>query len=309
MRKFVAVFLFSLFIALSFSNAFADKKLDEQLVYYITIGRLEDVQSLLEKGANPNAKDKIGLTVLSLACERVDREGFEVVKSLVEKGAEINVTNDPRNNPLMVSIKNNNPKVVRYFLEQGADFHVEDTDGSGTREIAMLYSGDEVQWLLDEAFNIEDGRRNEELTREAFDENLYKYSLYNCTHQYMSYFKKSKQDKIADEALYNRSLRKQLQLVSYYGNKLFADFYMKGVDVESIANSSRSKLTEDLDSFVSNEGRRYEGVGSVADMQDRCEKVAKKWNSERFVSTDKDISTLKDENNDDGMKINLERNE
>jgi len=61
-------------------------------------GNVEEVKSLLEKGANVNAKDKTGRTAL---VEAVVRGDTELTKLLLDKGAEANVKVDGSWTPLM----------------------------------------------------------------------------------------------------------------------------------------------------------------------------------------------------------------
>ncbi len=69
----------------------AQYRLDASLLEAVNGRDMEQVRSLLAKGANANAKDGIGRTPLYFTLHNNDPE---IVKVLVEKGADVNLTVD-----------------------------------------------------------------------------------------------------------------------------------------------------------------------------------------------------------------------
>lgn len=84
-------------------------------------GDLDAVKYLIEKeGANPNVTDLLyRKTPLHWACE-LDR--LDIIKCLVEHGANLKPTNYYRETPLHTAFKYSNLKVVKYLMAQGANF-------------------------------------------------------------------------------------------------------------------------------------------------------------------------------------------
>lgn len=82
-------------------------------------GNLARVKELLDAGADVNAANKYGGTALAFAC---DRERAEVVKLLLERGANPN-TKDTfyGNTPLGWAAGRGNAEIVRALLEKGAE--------------------------------------------------------------------------------------------------------------------------------------------------------------------------------------------
>ena len=92
---------------------------------------------------NPNAKDSDGSTPLHWAA----RSGHvEVVRCLVEGGADKNVVTSNGSTPLHLAADNGHVEVVRFLVEGGADKNVVDSDG---RTPLQLASSDEVKRLLE----------------------------------------------------------------------------------------------------------------------------------------------------------------
>ncbi len=74
---------------------------------------------LLEKGANPHAKrpgDEATLLILSAGCGHTD-----VVRTLLGKGADVNLSNRNGWTPLMAAVAKGHEDVVELLLEHGAD--------------------------------------------------------------------------------------------------------------------------------------------------------------------------------------------
>lgn len=277
MNKYLHSFLF--FLMVLSTPVFADNSLNSSLVYYITVGKAEDVFFLLEQGADPNAKDKMGWSALMLASERGDEDTLPIVKSLIKAGADINYKDDKGNTALIVAIKSNNAKLVRYLLAKGANFHVKDSEGSNLKELAAIYSGKEIQWIIDEAFRIEKEQMEDQYSSETFKKLLKEYSFYNCTHQYMDYFLKSGQEQITDPVKYQETMKKQLDLVGYYANQLYSVFDVSREDLKDVAMKSRQNISRVLNEMVSNEIRRSHNVGTTDDILKRCQDVANRWSA------------------------------
>ncbi|HEX9048571.1 MAG TPA: ankyrin repeat domain-containing protein [Verrucomicrobiae bacterium] len=115
-------------------------------------GTLEDVRSLLEQGADANAKGNEGWHALQFAAKRGD---IEIVRLLLEKGADVNGTNDWGAAALNSAAFRGNFELTRFLLEKGADQHHRDFQGQSP--IVDSVSGantNVIDYLLSKGDNV-----------------------------------------------------------------------------------------------------------------------------------------------------------
>jgi ankyrin repeat protein len=75
---------------------------------------VESIKELIfKKGADVNAKDKYGCTLLHIACINGN---YECAKLLIEAGADINAKNFDNVTPLNLARECNHPKIVALLL-------------------------------------------------------------------------------------------------------------------------------------------------------------------------------------------------
>jgi len=84
----------------------------------LTSGDAEAVRQLLQSGADINARDRYGQTVLMRAAHR----GHEaLVETLIEHGADLNVTAKYHLGALMLAVVAGHAGIVRRLVRAGAD--------------------------------------------------------------------------------------------------------------------------------------------------------------------------------------------
>jgi len=125
------VFLFSLLALLFPQNSTVPKQeLNDQLYEAVRKGDAAAVTSLLDKGADVNAKFRYGATALFKAAERGN---VEVARVLVERGADVKVKDTFYGATAMTwALDGNHVEVVKLLLQKGAE-GVEDVLMTGLR--------------------------------------------------------------------------------------------------------------------------------------------------------------------------------
>jgi ankyrin repeat protein len=101
---------------------------DEALWKSVLHKYIKGVNDALERGANVNVRDEVkwGWTVLMTAASIGN---LEIVKLLVEHGADVNLKNVKGNTALILAAQNDNFNIVKYLVEKGADVKIKNEYG------------------------------------------------------------------------------------------------------------------------------------------------------------------------------------
>ena len=159
------VFLFSLLALLLPQNTTNSKQeLNDQLYEAVRKGDAAAVTSLLDRGADVNAKFRYGTTALFKAA---DRGHTEVARILIARGAEVNVKDTFYNATAMSwALSGKHLDVVRLLLEKGSD-EVDDVLTEGTQQsnpelvkIALDHGGVKPETLTLALANSEGNEKN-----------------------------------------------------------------------------------------------------------------------------------------------------
>ncbi|ATX81786.1 serine/threonine-protein phosphatase 6 regulatory ankyrin repeat subunit A [Mariprofundus ferrinatatus] len=117
-------------------------------------GDLKSLQQTLESGFEINSTDQNGNSALHYASQGAH---LDVMRFLIEHGADLNLQNSRLSTPLHLTAKNID--AIRILLEAGADPNIQDADwcypyyfafyGSMTRELSELYikHGAKIQYI------------------------------------------------------------------------------------------------------------------------------------------------------------------
>ena len=73
--------------------------------------------TLLESGADPDARNPEGVSALGLALRN---DALGMVKLLIDRGADVNLPVEDEVSPLAVAMERDQPQIVRLLLDAGA---------------------------------------------------------------------------------------------------------------------------------------------------------------------------------------------
>ncbi len=111
------------------------------------------VRFLLQRGGDPNIRNKKGVTPLQLATAMGFTDGVE---ALIKGGASVNISDQTGETPLIAAVHARNVAMVRLLLEKGADPDHNDNSGRSARNYMELQSGNT---LLKQEFANADAKR------------------------------------------------------------------------------------------------------------------------------------------------------
>jgi hypothetical protein len=120
------------------------------------------IRFLLQRGADPNIRNKKGITPLQLATAMGFTDGVE---ALIKGGASINVADQTGETPLIAAVHARNVALVRLFLSKGADPDHNDNSGRSARDYMELQNGNT---LLKQEFAAADAKRAEAGTKKDY---------------------------------------------------------------------------------------------------------------------------------------------
>lgn len=99
-------------------------------------GNFEVCNTLIEKGADVNFKNNIGLNPLWLGL--FISEDFKICKLLIEKGADIDSKNLFEQTPLIYATFLKSQEKVKFLIENGADINAVDSNGISATKLASI---------------------------------------------------------------------------------------------------------------------------------------------------------------------------
>jgi len=130
---------------------------DGALQYAAMFGYPEIVNLLLKTGAEVNKKGGYGRTALIYAATASHGDSLQSLKYLLEAGADINATNDPKENALFEHLtRHDNPAVAEFLIDNGIDLKATNQSGDFALHWAAFCGRPNiVNLLLDRGFDID----------------------------------------------------------------------------------------------------------------------------------------------------------
>lgn len=289
--------------------------LRREIVYRVSLGRVEDVEILIQQGASVNALSDDGIPLLVLAAGRTDDEGMKIVKFLLDTGADIGKPDKSGENALFYAAKFGNKTVVDYLLSKGINYGLADISGNTARSIAYESGHGDIVEILDEFVR----GRNQEIKKqyEVEIKKQYESAYHRLEERYKSYKNLPSNAKMSAEDAVS-ALRKKVYDMSFasckavywqYCNSARRPTEIKGQSLVSVVRGAKwqknslaqslldvSKMDKGLVYKITsiseiqivyqlailyyNQDSAENKIGTVKDMETRCAEVAKAWSDD-----------------------------
>ncbi len=251
--------------------------LEEELAYRVRFSRADDVVLLLKKGADPNAVNDVGLPMVSVATSRTDDDAIPVLRTLMQKGADLNRGGPNNQYPVVIAARENNTKMMEFLIKEAkVDYTVKDLNGLLPLEIAEYYGNKEsaelIRGLTEEKLAAEKERHSPERKEKLVKELAFKV----CEEEYMHYYYTSGQDKYSKQEIAQNVTEKRNQ-VKETMDELYKIFGIPPEIAISMKKKMEPVIVKQLDAMISNRQRRAKGVGKSADLHLRCDKLQDAW--------------------------------
>ncbi len=155
MKKILVVFLIVI-SSFSFSDTL---ELENDLINATKMNDLKKMEYLLNKGVDVNSKKSENFPPIMHA---LTKNNFEALKKLVEYDVNLDIISKGIY-PLLIPIKNENIEIMKYLLENGADVNIKDM--SGYSPLMNLISFDKnnldmIDLLINNGAKLEDINNN-----------------------------------------------------------------------------------------------------------------------------------------------------
>jgi len=170
-------------------NNFSQPGLEKDLVLAAKIGNLDKVKNLLEQGVNPDSALD-GVPALIWATYN---NHYEIVKALLEKGADVNIRDKDGDTPLIVASFTRNIKLVKLFYEEfDADIMVQSKSAKtalgSAKEKAHKIIVDFLTAKINKQNQLNANVHNEELIQAVAENNIEKVKKAINAGAYLNYF-------------------------------------------------------------------------------------------------------------------------
>lgn len=143
----------------------ARERARSEIVYYVNLGRADDLPFLLKHGSTLDDRDDNNVPLLALAAMRKDKEGPNMVKALIKFGADLNARDDEGRTALFYAAKQGNLDIAITLMEAGIDYYAVDKHGDVARNIAYREGHVDVMQAMDEFVKQKTQKINDEYTK------------------------------------------------------------------------------------------------------------------------------------------------
>lgn len=259
------------FLATSAMAQGTQRSMNDDLMYRISFGRVDDVKALLEKGAETNIYGGMGDTPLVLAIARNPGDADDIIKALLAKGADPNFPDKNGNYPLEIAIKHDRASLVSVLIEGGADIHMKSQTGLTMIDTAMQMGKPEVSAIINDKLQkeVEHEAKMREPTRLLTL--IHEFSSNVCEMTYWNNYLMSEQNP-KDNASTRDKIDKSKNLGEKVGREIAT--YFPKVQLTAYIKYATDSTNNIFKALPTLKVREEYGIGTDKDVHTRCTPIA-----------------------------------
>ena len=127
------------------------------------------VKILIEKGANLDFQDDYGHTALMYTLYNKD---IDTAKMLIEKGADLDIQDSRKDTVLMKAVRKGNNKLAELLIEKGANLNLKNNDKETALTLAVGKGNSRLtQLLMEKCADTKNDEKNSDLTKQHHEAN------------------------------------------------------------------------------------------------------------------------------------------
>ena len=259
-----------------------DPVLSDKLIYRVAFGKADDVKILLEKGADPHAKNIADIPVLQIAVVRKDDEAPGIVKNLINGGANVNAVSKNGNTAVLEAVKNGRADILQILIDAHAVLGlVRDAQGYDLLSIAESRGNLDIVKILHAGLDAEKDKLEALKSQGNFINLIQQYAYLSCANEYLNFYI-SNQPGTVNMVAFNKVITGNSEEIGQTSGQLKMLFKMNNAELLQIQNSSRGQVLARLKYYETNQNRELNGIGTDEDLNNRCWKIARKWNASKM---------------------------
>jgi hypothetical protein len=248
--------------------------LDGQLVYRVATGSAADVEILLNQGANPNAKNSLYRPVVIIGAARDNEDSAEIVKLLVEKGANLETKDEEGETAYTAAIQYGTIETINLLLQLKPSYKMTNASGLNLYELAKERRSADIMALL-ETLKTQEDLEWVRLTSRKNRQSLVKdFSYKICIEEYMVFYYSNDRMEETDMDAYDNKMTKLAMDINDIVAKLKKYFGLTRLDLGKVEEKTRKEISNQLAEMGSTGFRKRSGVGTDADLKRRCGRIS-----------------------------------
>lgn len=275
-RNLIFFSLFSLVVLFSV-NANAGGDLARNFLYSVEQGSARDVKHYISQGANPNLSNTLGRPALLIAAGRPDPDAEEIVRILLENGAEVDARDKNNETAIIAAVTKGTYESLAHIVNYYPSIDVKNRWGETLWEIAERRGDERFMRLVVAKAGEREAYQKQFMSQENLDRLINKFAYLNCSYSYLNFYSRNVDEDEIDPDGLRRVLNGQKEEIKSVVFNINRYFNLKDKRLDKIKKVVGQQITAELRHYFSQYKAKRVGIGTDADLKKRCTRLAAQW--------------------------------